>query len=66
MNIQQLSSSENPLRVERLWESVRADASRSELIPAQQQELDNRLTAFEVDQDAGESWHAVKSRITSP
>ena len=66
MNIQQLSTSEKILLAEQLWESVRAEAANNELTAAQRQELDNRLAAFEIDQDVGESWDAVKSRITSP
>ena len=66
MKIQQLSTSEKILPAEQLWGGVRVDAPRSELTPAQQQELDNRLTAFEIDQDTGDGWDAVKSRIVSP
>jgi putative addiction module component (TIGR02574 family) len=66
MNIQQLSTSEKILLAEQLWESVRAEASGSELTPAQRQELHNRLAVFEIDQDAGDDWGSVKSRIMSP
>ncbi len=65
MNIQQLSSSEKILLAEELWESVRADAANSELTDAQRRELDSRLAAFDLDRDIGDSWDAVKSRITS-
>ncbi len=66
MNIQQLSTSEKILLAEQLWESVRAESANNELTAAQRQELDNRLAAFEMDQEVGDSWDAVKGRITAP
>jgi len=63
MNIQELTTSEKILLAEQLWESVRAEADNSLLTEVQKTELDARLTAFELDQDAGDSWGEVKQRI---
>lgn len=65
MNIQKLSASEKILLAEQLWESVRVEANKSELTDAQRQELDSRLAAFELDEQAGDSWDVVKERIIS-
>jgi putative addiction module component (TIGR02574 family) len=65
MNMQKPSISEKILLAEQLWESVRVEASCSDLTLVQRQELDNRLAAFEIDRDAGGSWGAVKNRIMS-
>ena len=66
VDIQQLSTSEKILLVEKLWGSVRADAINNEITDAQAQELDNRLATYELDRDAGDRWDAVKNRIISP
>lgn len=42
-----------------------AEDSEIELTEAQKVELDRRLEAFELDQDAGSSWSSVKARILS-
>lgn len=63
MNLQKLSTSEKILLAEQLWESARADASRGALTEAQKTELESRLSAFEIDQDDGDTWETVKRRI---
>lgn len=63
MKIESLTVSQRILLVEALWDSIVAEESEIELTEAQKEELDRRLAAFEIDQDAGYSWSSVKARI---
>ena len=63
MEIQSLTASERIILAEALWDSVVAEDTEIELTDAQKVELDRRLAAFEIDQDAGSSWPSVKARI---
>ena len=65
MDIQSLTISERIILAEALWDSVVAEDSEIELTEAQQEELNRRLTAFEIDQDPGSDWSIVKARILS-
>lgn len=65
MNIQQLSASEKILLAEELWESVRLEFASQAISEEQRKELENRLAAFEMDGDSGDSWNNVRRRITS-
>ncbi|MES9993422.1 MAG: addiction module protein [Candidatus Thiodiazotropha sp.] len=65
MEIQSLTISERILLAEALWDSIVAEESKIKLTETQKDELDRRLAAFEIDQDAGSSWSSVKARIIS-
>lgn len=65
MEIQSLTASERIILAEALWDSVVSEDVEIELTEEQRKELDQRLAAFEIDQDAGSSWATVKSRILS-
>lgn len=65
MEIQSLTVSERIMLAEALWDSVVAEGAEIELSQSQKEELDRRLAAFEIDQDAGSSWSSVKARILS-
>jgi putative addiction module component (TIGR02574 family) len=65
MNLQELSNSEKILLAEDLWDSV---ASNEQLFPITEEQksiLDNRLAKYTLDQDAGDSWQNVRSRISN-
>lgn len=64
MNIQQLTTSEKIMLVEQLWDSVRAESQTTPLTNEQQQLLDTRLQAMELDGDLGASWEDVLQRVT--
>lgn len=64
MNIQQLTTSEKIMLVEQLWDSVRADSLAVPLSQDQQQLLDERLNALELDGESGSSWEEVLQRFT--
>jgi len=65
MEIQSLTVSERIILAEALWDSVVAEGSEIELTDAQKLELDQRLQAFELDQDRGSTWADVKAQILS-
>ena len=65
MEIQSLTVSERIILAETLWDSVVAEDAKIELSEPQKEELDRRLTAFEIDQDIGSQWSSVKARILS-
>ncbi len=65
MKIQSLTVSERIILAEALWDSVIAQDAEIELTEPQREELDRRLAAFEIDQDAGSPWSSVKARILS-
>ena len=65
MEIQLLTVSERIILAETLWDSIVAEDAEIELTGPQKEELDRRLTAFEIDHDIGFSWSSVKARILS-
>jgi len=65
MDIQSLTVSERIILAETLWDSVIAEDVEIDVTTPQREELDRRLAAFEIDQDPGSSWSAVKARILS-
>jgi putative addiction module component (TIGR02574 family) len=65
MKIQSLTASERIMLAETLWDSVVAENAEIELTDPQKEELSRRLAAFEIDQDRGAPWVAVKARISS-
>ena len=65
VEIQSLTISERIMLAEALWDSIVAEGSEIKLTDTQKKELDRRLAAFEIDQDAGASWSSVKARILS-
>ncbi|WP_443986725.1 addiction module protein [Idiomarina aminovorans] len=65
MEIQSLTVSERIILAETLWDSVVAEDAEINLSEPQKEELDRRLTAFEIDQDIGSPWSSVKARILS-
>ncbi|EDY87096.1 putative addiction module component, TIGR02574 family [gamma proteobacterium HTCC5015] len=65
MEIQSLTISERTLLAETLWDSVIAENAEIDVTAPQREELDRRLAAFEIDQNSGSSWSAVKARILS-
>jgi len=65
LEIQSLTVSERIILAETLWDSVVAEDAEIELTEPQKEELDRRLTAFEIDHDIGSRWSSVKARILS-
>jgi len=63
LEIQSLTVSERIIFAEALWDSVVMEGSEIELNKSQQEELNSRLAAFEIDQDVGVPWSSVKARI---
>ena len=63
MKIQELSISEKVLLAQELWDSVIFDQGALDITPDQRDELDRRLSEFELDGDQGSSWSEVKGRI---
>lgn len=65
MEIENLSVSERIILAEALWDSVSNQQDEIQLSDEQKSELDKRLTAFQSDNDHGESWEQVKTDILS-
>jgi len=65
MEIQSLTVSERIILAESLWDSVIADDAEIDVTTPQREELNRRLAAYEIDQDIGSPWAAVKARILS-
>lgn len=65
MEIQSLTVSERIVLAEALWDSIVAEDVEIALTETQKVELDQRLAAFEIDQDLGSPWESVKARILS-
>ena len=63
LGIDQLSVRERILLVEEIWDSVVATPDQVPLTEAQTTELDERLTRYEADPEAGASWEEVKDRL---
>jgi len=63
MKIQELSNSEKVVLAQELWDSVAIDQQALDLSQEQINELNQRLTQFEMDEEAGTSWPDVKRRI---
>lgn len=64
MRIQNLTPSERILLAEQLWDSLEHDRESIDLTKDQIEELERRLQAFDLDEDIGSSWQAVKERVT--
>ena len=62
-NLQHLSIAERILLVEQIWDSIAAESAALPVTPAQQEELDRRLEAFQNTPGEGDRWDRVKSRI---
>lgn len=58
-----LSIPERILLVEEIWDSIVAEQESVEVTPAQKDELDRRLAAYEANPTEGSSWEEVKSRL---
>ena len=65
MEIKSLTVSERIILAETLWDSVIAEGVEIDVTAPQREELNRRLAAFEIYQDIGSTWAAVKARILS-
>ena len=65
VEIQKLTVSERIMLAEALWDSVIDQETDIDLTDEQKNELDRRLSAFELDGDDGAEWSAIKARIVS-
>jgi len=63
LDIGKLSAARRIQLAEDLWDSVAAETGGLPLTVAQQAELDRRLSDFERDPDAGDSWEIVRTRL---
>ena len=63
LDIGKLSAAQRIQLAEDLWDSVAAETGVLPLTVAQQAELDRRLSDFERDPDAGDSWEIVRTRL---
>ena len=63
MEIENLSVSKKIILAEALWDSVSNQHDEIQLSAEQKSELDRRLTAFQFDNDHGETWEQVKTDI---
>ena len=52
--------------VERLWDSIAADAERLPLTAKQAEELDRRLAAHESNPREGAPWEEIRDRLRKP
>ncbi|QJR80427.1 addiction module protein [Alteromonas pelagimontana] len=64
MKIENLTALEKVELAQKIWDSVAANQGAIELTKEQTTLLNERLNAFEDDQDFGSSWSDVKRRIT--
>ena len=65
MNLQELSSSEKILLAEELWDSVASNDQLFPLTDDQKAVIENRLSQYSAEPDAGDSWGIVKNRISN-
>lgn len=65
MNLQELTPSEKILLAEELWDSVASEEKLFPLTDDQKVELDARLASYTTDPEAGDSWEAVRNRISN-
>ena len=63
LGIDRLSVAERILLVEEIWDSIAAEMETAERTPAQKDELDRRLAAYEADPTAGSTREDVKARL---
>lgn len=63
MKIQNLSIIEKVELVQQIWYSLATEQDSITLTEPQKKLLDDRLSAFEADNDYGSNWQDVKSRI---
>jgi putative addiction module component (TIGR02574 family) len=69
MAIDELSRLPLPERleiVERLWDSIAADAERLPVTAKQAEELDRRLAAHELNPGEGVTWEEIRDRLRKP
>ena len=64
-DIKAMSVPERILIVEEIWDSIAAEQDALEITPAQKDELDRRLAAYDADPHRGSSWDEVKARLQS-
>ena len=63
MKIQNLSIIEKVELAQQIWDSLAADQDSITLTEPQKKLLNDRLNAFDADNDYGSNWQDVKSRI---
>ena len=63
MKIQNLSTIEKVELAQQIWDSLAAEQDSISLTEQQKKLLNDRLSAFEADNDFGSSWQDVKNRI---
>jgi putative addiction module component (TIGR02574 family) len=63
--IDQLSIDERLLLVEEIWDSIAAEPGAVAMTEAQKQDLQRRITAYEANPHAGDTWEVVKARSRS-
>lgn len=66
MAIDELSRLSIPQRleiVEKLWDSIAADAERLPMTAKQAEELDRRLAAHELNPREGVTWEEIRDRL---
>ena len=63
MKLNDFTASEKVTLAQQFWDSVANDQNAIELTAAQKNELDNRLTQFESDQNIGSDWNSIKPKI---
>ena len=63
MKIQNLSTIEKVELAQRIWDSLATEKDSINLTEQQKKLLNDRLSAFEADNDFGSNWQDVKNRI---
>jgi len=63
LGIDQLSVAQRILLVEKIWDSIVAEAEDMPLTEAQKQDLEHRLAAYNENPNAGSSWEDVRARL---
>lgn len=64
--IEKLSISERIQLVEDIWDSIAARPEEVPVTPAQREELDRRVQAFQQNPTRGVSWEQVKAKMVNP
>jgi putative addiction module component (TIGR02574 family) len=63
LGIDRLDVQERLTLVGEIWDSIAAEGATVPLTSEQAQELERRLTAYEIDPDDGVPWDEVKASI---
>lgn len=63
MKIQNLSTNEKVELAQQIWDSIAEEQDEISLTEQQKKLLNDRLSAFEMDNDFGSGWLDVKNRI---